>query len=92
MNKRKKSKFGAVLFLGALAYLTYLLISQQGILYAKQAQLDGLNSKIQTEEENKEKLIRQTEEINSNESIEKIAREKLGMVKHGERVFVDVNN
>lgn len=92
MNKRKKSKFGIVLFLGAIAYLTYLLISQQGILYAKQAQLDSINSKIQAEEENKEKLIRQSEEINSDESIEKIAREKLGMVKHGERVFVDVNN
>lgn len=92
MNKRKKSRFGIVLFLSAIAYLTYLLISQQGILYAKQAQLDGINSKIQAEEENKEKLIRQSEEINSDENIEKIAREKLGMVKHGERVFVDVNN
>lgn len=92
MNKRKKSRFGVVLFLSAIVYLTYLLISQQGILYAKQAQLDGINSKIQAEEENKEKLIRQSEEINSDESIEKIAREKLGMVKHGERVFVDVNN
>ncbi len=92
MNKRKKSRIGTVLFLGAIAYLTYLLISQQGILYAKQAQLEGINSKIQAEEENKEKLIRQSEEINSDESIEKIAREKLGMVKHGERVFVDVNN
>ncbi|NLL07108.1 MAG: septum formation initiator family protein [Clostridiaceae bacterium] len=92
MNKRKKSRFGILLFLGAIAYLTYLFISQQGVLYAKQAQLESINSKIQAEEENKEKLIRQSEEINSDESIEKIAREKLGMVKHGERVFVDVNN
>lgn len=92
MNKRKKFRVGTLLFLGAVAYLTYLLINQQGILYAKQAQLDDLNSKIQAEEENKERLIRQSEEINSEESIEKIAREKLGMVKHGERVFVDVNN
>lgn len=92
MNKRKKFRIGTVLFLGAFAYLTYLLINQQGVLYAKQAQLDDLNSKIQAEEENKERLLKQSEEINSEENIEKIAREKLGMVKHGERVFVDVNN
>jgi len=91
MNKRKKSRLGTVFFLGAILYLTYLLISQQGILYAKQSQLDELNSKIQTEEENNEKLVKQREEANSDENIEKIAREKLGMVKHGERVFVDVN-
>ncbi|AEV67075.1 FtsB family cell division protein [Acetivibrio clariflavus] len=92
MNKRKKSKLGTLLFLGALAYLTYLLINQQGILYAKKAQLDELNAKIRAEEENRERLIRQTEEVNSEENIEKIAREKLGMVKRGERVFIDVNN
>lgn len=92
MNKRKKFRLGTLLFLGALAYLAYLLINQQGILYEKQAQLDELNSKIQAEEENRERLIRQSEEINSEENIEKIAREKLGMVKRGERVFIDVNN
>mgnify|MGYP000957124754 CR=1 FL=1 len=92
MNKRKKFRIGTVFFLAAVAYLTYLLINQQGVLYAKQTQLDELNSKIQAEQENKERLLRQSEEINSEENIEKIAREKLGMVKHGERVFVDVNN
>ena len=38
---------------------------------------------------NKE-LNKQKEMINSDEYIEKVAREKLGMVKKGERVFVDV--
>lgn len=92
MNKRKKSKLGTVFFLAAIAYLSYLLINQQGILYAKQAQLDGIEAKIQDEIENNERLNKQREEINSEESIEKIAREMLGMVKSGERVFDDVNN
>lgn len=92
MNKRKKSKFGTILLVGTTAYLAYLLISQQGSLYAKQAQLDEINSKIETEQEINQKLTRQTEEIASDESIERIAREKLGMVKRGERVFVDINN
>ncbi|OQA17019.1 MAG: Cell division protein FtsL [bacterium ADurb.Bin363] len=92
MNKRKKSKLGTVLFLAAIAYLSYLLINQQGILYAKQAQLDGIDAKIQAEMENNERLNKQREEINSDENIEKIAREMLGMVKHGERVFDDINN
>ncbi len=92
MNKRKKSKLGTVLFLAAIAYLAYLLINQQGVLYAKQAQLDGIDAKIQAEMESNEKLNKQREEINSDESIEKIAREMLGMVKNGERVFDDINN
>lgn len=91
MNKRKKSKLGTIFFLGAMAYLTYLLISQQGILYAKQAQMDDINSKIKAEEENKSKLIKQSEEVSSDENVESIAREILGMVKNGERVFVDAN-
>lgn len=78
--------------MAAIAYLSYLLINQQGILYAKQAQLDGIEAKIQDEIENNERLNKQREEINSEESIEKIAREMLGMVKSGERVFDDVNN
>lgn len=91
MNKRKKSKLGTIFFLGAVAYLTYLLINQQGVLYAKQAQLDDLNSKIKAETENNLKLIKQSEEVSSDENIESIAREILGMVKNGERVFVDAN-
>ncbi|WP_010246286.1 FtsB family cell division protein [Acetivibrio cellulolyticus] len=91
MNKRKKSKFGTIVFFAALAYLIYLLVNQQGVLYAKQAQIDGIDSKIQAEEENNARLKKQSEEINSNESVEKIARDMLGMVKHGERVFVDNN-
>jgi cell division protein FtsB len=35
--------------------------------------------------------MKERDEISSDESIEKIAREKLGMVKDGERVFVDTN-
>ena len=91
MNKRKKSKLGTIFFIGAVAYLTYLLINQQGVLYAKQAQMDDINSKIKAETENNSKLIKQSEEVSSDENIERIAREILGMVKNGERVFVDAN-
>lgn len=91
MNKRKKSKLGTIFFLAAVAYLTYLLINQQGVLYAKQAQLDDINSKIKAETENNIKLTKQSEEVSSDENIESIAREILGMVKNGERVFVDAN-
>jgi cell division protein FtsB len=40
---------------------------------------------------NNERLQEQKVEIASEDSIEKIAREKLGYVKDGERIFVDSN-
>ena len=36
-------------------------------------------------------MQKQKEEISSEESIEKLAREKLGMVKDGEKIFIDIN-
>jgi cell division protein FtsB len=50
-----------------------------------------LQAKIKEEEKNMEELKKQKDIINSDEYIEKIAREKLGMVKKGEKIFVDVN-
>jgi cell division protein FtsL len=91
MNKRKKSKLGTIFFVVAIAYLTYLLVNQQGVLYAKQAQMDDINTKIKAEAENNSKLTKQCEEVSSDENVESIAREILGMVKNGERVFVDAN-
>ncbi|WP_136479157.1 septum formation initiator family protein [Acetivibrio thermocellus] len=92
MNKRKKRSCGLIIITGALMmYLGTVLVKQQFIINSQRQQLKQIQENIEQEKELNEKLLRQKEEIASKEYSEKIARESLGMVKNGERVFVDVN-
>ncbi|ABN53860.1 MAG TPA: septation inhibitor protein [Hungateiclostridium thermocellum] len=92
MNKRKKRSWGLIIITGALMmYLGTVLVKQQFIINSQRQQLKQIQENIEQEKELNEKLLRQKEEIASKEYSEKIARESLGMVKNGERVFVDVN-
>lgn len=50
-----------------------------------------MQMRIDKEETARLNLTDRLEGINSDESMEQLAREKLGMVKDGERVFVDTN-
>lgn len=90
MKKNKKSRFGFVVLLVIFVYFAYIFAGQQETLFKKGAELDRINEKINEEEKENEKLAREQEQINSDEYIEKIAREKLGMVKKGERVYYDI--
>jgi cell division protein FtsB len=90
MNKRKKSIVGMLVLLAVLAYLSYVAVGQQKILDAKKIEMTRIEAKIREEEEINEALKREHEMIDSEEYKEKIAREKLGMVKKNERVFFDI--
>lgn len=92
MNKRKKPSWGLIIVTSVfLLYLGYVFIKQENMMYAQQISMEDIQAKIDEEKALNEKLLKQKEEINSEEYIEKIAREKLDMVKQGERVFVDIN-
>ena len=55
-----------------------------------QLKIDNLNSKIESSKEEKNELQKELENINNRDFIEKIAREKLGLVKPGEVLVVPV--
>lgn len=74
---------------GLIFYFIITLIQQQDEISAIRAQMQMLEHKISQERENQEKLLEQKSKANTDEFIESIAREKLGMVKEGERLFVD---
>ena len=76
---------------GVLIYAAITFTAQSNDLYILNLEIKQLEQKIAREEEEKRRLLEERDEISSDESIEKIAREKLGMVKDGERVFVDTN-
>ena len=96
INTDMRSRVGTnpifrVLFLLMAAYLIWEIFSQQQMIEEKQYNLSVVEQQIEAEQQRSKVLEREKELLNSDESLEKIAREKLGMVKPGERVFVDLN-
>lgn len=91
MNKRKTSKLGLFVIIGFFVYFAYVFIDQQKVLYAKEIEMNSIQMKIEEETKLNKELKKQKEMLGSDEYVEKIAREKLGMVKPGERIFVDIN-
>ncbi len=89
-NKRKKSKLGFIVLMVIFIYFAYIAVGQQKILYMKDADQKKIQSKIDEETKENEVLQKEQKEQNSDAYVEKIAREKLGMVKPGERVYVDI--
>lgn len=90
MRKRKKSKFGIILLTIVFIYFAYTVVGQQKIINSKNLDMIKIQSKIDQENKENEKLKKEKDQLNSDEYIEKTAREKLGMVKRNERVYVDI--
>jgi cell division protein FtsL len=91
VRKTKKGWWLIPLIACVLIYAAFTFTAQSNDLYILNLEIKQLEQKIAKEEEEKRRLLEEKDEISSDESIEKIAREKLGMVKDGERVFVDTN-
>jgi len=89
--KTKVNPIWKVMFILLLIYLSLNLVSQQQLIEKKNNELADVEAKIAAEIELSEELQLEKSMLMSDESLERIAREKLGMVKPGERVFVDLN-
>lgn len=90
-RKTKKGWWLTPLMAIVLIYAAFTFTSQSNDIYVLNLEIKQLEQKIAREEEEKQRMMKERDEISSDESVEKIAREKLGMVKDGERVFVDIN-
>lgn len=71
-------------------YVIYTLISQQQILNSYKVEVNKYTNDILQAQAEQEKLNETKNNINSNEYIEQIAREKLGMYLPNERVYIDI--
>lgn len=92
MSKRKKSPLAVVSIAVILVYLLFIAVNQQKLLNAKDLELSRIDSRIKEETRLNEELNKEKETIQSDEYIEKVAREKLGMVKKDQKVYVDIGN
>lgn len=77
------------LFCCILIYLVCLFISQQVSISRLRAEESELDHQIATAAKAKTELEAQKEAADSDEYLERVAREKLGYMKPGEKVFID---
>ncbi len=90
MKKGISSKIIPICLVAILTYFAYLAIGQQKIINLKDAEYDKIEAKIAEETRMNDDLKKEKDNIDSDEYIEKTAREKLNMVKKNERVYVDI--
>lgn len=72
-------------------YFVYTIISQQVTINQKSKEIETLQSKVDAAAEESKRLEQEIESLNDPEYLERIAREKLGLVRPNERVFIDSN-
>jgi len=90
-KKRRINLILLFLMSGLLVYFVITYIGQQEEINKIENEMKALQNKIEKEKELQEELLRQQDIIETDEFIEKIAREKLGMVKEGERIYIDMD-
>ena len=89
-NKRINNLLKKILVLIFIIYFVYTIIAQQKTLNTYAQEKDKCNEDIEVAQEEQEELQEMKENINSDEYIEQIAREKLGMYYPNERVYIDI--
>ncbi len=90
-NIFKSKIFKRICLIIFIIYISMIFINQQKTIASYNYQKSYYQSKIKDAEENKETLLSEKSNLNSDEYIEKIAREKLDMYSENERVYIDIN-
>jgi len=90
--KVKKTGVITKIVVAALAlYAMTTLLSLHSQIASAEAEKEELQSRIEEQTQTNESLRNDIENKDDPEKIEEIAREKLGLVSEGERVFYDVS-
>ncbi len=91
-NIKRKNIFKKLFVIAFLIYFIYTLVSQQKTLNSYANIKDTYKDDIEMAQEENKELQEMKDNINSDEYIEQIAREKLDMYYPNERVYIDVEN
>lgn len=91
MKNKKKFRIWTLILIVAICYFSYTVYQQQSYIEARKKDTAQLKKDIRSAEIKKEQLQQQKDLINTDEFAERIAREKLGYVKNGEKVYIDTN-
>ena len=88
---KKKIKFNRILIIGIVIYVAYTFISRQQILIGYKKEEQHYQVLIAQEQQRNSELLEKTNNIDSTEFIEEMARDKLGMYLPNERVYIDIS-
>lgn len=91
-QRTRASVFTKLLILALLVGIGFQLYRLQGQVADAQAERDALASRVQAQQQENDGLSKDIEEGTTPEKMEEIAREELGMVAPGERVYYDTSN
>lgn len=90
MKKTRMHKiYKSLLIIAIVVYAIFTLINQQKTLNQYTQTSKELTSQIDEQKEYKEELAKKKEEVNSEEFIEDMARDKLDMYLPNEKVYMD---
>ncbi|MEN8907628.1 MAG: septum formation initiator family protein [Clostridiales bacterium] len=93
--KRRKIKMKFVFFcimVISSIFFSVIYIEQQTLIDKKLNDLNRVEDNIEKEKQISAELEKEKLKLNTDDYIERIARNKLGMVKPGEKVYIDINN
>ncbi|GAA0772041.1 septum formation initiator family protein [Clostridium subterminale] len=86
MKKFSLKKIGLLLI---ALYVGFTFINQQIIMFRQHKDIDNYTSELQSAQEKNQKLQDEIKLSQDSRYIEKLAREKLGLIKEGESPVVD---
>lgn len=90
-NKINNKLFKKIVLIASFCYVAVILINQQKTINSYNAQQEYYATKIKEAQAYNQTLEKEKQNLNSNDYIEKIAREKLNMYAANERVYIDIN-
>ena len=90
-NENLKLILKRCLIVGIAFYVVYTFFVQKQNLNAYKADEQRYQEQIKEEEEKKERLAQTKANINSEEYIEEIARDRLDMYLPNEKVYIDIS-
>ena len=90
-NKKGKIKLSMLVFVVFLGYCVYTLIEQQVQINKYNSQISMYKAEIEEKTEMINYYNNEKNNIDSDEYIENVARDSLGLVKPYEKIFIDAN-
>ena len=88
----RKQKFKIIIFLLIFGNICYIFISQQIKMYSIQKQITLQQREEQVVKEKNQKLQDEIKMSKTDAYIEKLARERLGLIREGETPVIDSKN
>ncbi len=87
--KKRKLKFKNLFMVIFMGYAVFTIINKQFAISELKKSEQAAVTKIEAVKRDNDKLVEMINNATSVEYIEKMAREQLGLVKSGERVYID---